>query len=73
MRCDRQARPSGVERLTIAAEPATLATLRGVADDVLAAARVADHALVEDASLEAGELRVSDAVFAPKPEKPAKG
>ena len=62
-----------MERLKLSAEPGTLATLRGVADDVLAGARVADHAFEEDASLEAGEISVSDAVFAPKPEKPKKG
>ena len=58
-----------VERLTLSAEPGTLATLRGVAEDVLAGARVAAHTLEEDASLEPGEIGVSDAVFAPKPEK----
>lgn len=58
-----------VESLTLAAEPATLETLRGVAGDVLAAARVAEHALVEGASLAPGEFEVQAIAFAPKPEK----
>ncbi len=58
-----------VESLTLAAEPATLETLRGVVADVLSAARVAEHALVENASLEAGAFEVQAIAFAPKPEK----
>lgn len=62
-----------VESLRLASAPGTLATLRGVAEDVLAAARVAEHTLVEDASLESGVFSVEAIRFAPKPEKPAKG
>jgi len=53
-----------IERLVIAANPKTLATLRGVAADVLAAARCRTHALAADDSLADGEIAIRDAVFA---------
>ena len=58
-----------VESLTLATAPATLVTLEGVAADVLAAARVAEHRLVADDGLEAGAFAVQAITFAPKPEK----
>ncbi|MEM9177912.1 MAG: class I tRNA ligase family protein [Myxococcota bacterium] len=62
-----------VETLTLATDAGTLATLERVAEDVLAAARVAEHRFVVDETLEAGTFAVQDVVFAPKPEKkPAK-
>jgi valyl-tRNA synthetase len=51
-------------RLTLAAAPATAARLAPVLGDVLLAARCAEHALVSDASLEAGAVTVRDAAFA---------
>jgi valyl-tRNA synthetase len=57
-----------VERLVIAADEATLNALAPVLGDVLAAARVADHATATDASVEPGVLEIRGAVFAPRPE-----
>jgi valyl-tRNA synthetase len=57
-----------IEALTLAAAPATLARLARVAPDVLAAARVQQHALAEDAGLEAGAFQVREARFAPRAE-----
>ena len=62
-----------VEQLRLAANAATIATLEGVAKDVLAAARVATHAFETKDSLEAGVFEVVEIAFAPKPEKPKKG
>ena len=61
-----------VEVLTLAAAPATRATLEGVASDVLAAARVASHAFESRDGLEEGTFDVVDIRFAPKPEKKSK-
>ena len=58
-----------VERLTIAANAKTLATLRGVAADVLAAARCRAHSLSGDDALADGELAIRDAVFAERAEE----
>ena len=58
-----------VESMTLAADPATLSTLEGVASDVLDAARVAERRFVGDDSLEAGTFAVQAITFAPKPEK----
>ena len=58
-----------VESLTLATDPGTLSTLEGVAVDVLAAARVAERALVADDSLEAGTFEVQAIKFAPKPQQ----
>ena len=58
-----------VESMTLAAAPATLSILEGVARDVLDAARVAEHEFVADESLEAGAFAVQAITFAPKPEK----
>jgi len=58
-----------VESLRLAASRETLATLEGVAEDVLAAARVGSHVFEEKAELEADEVEVLEIVFAPKPEK----
>ncbi len=53
-----------VTKLRLAASPATLEVLETVAGDVLAAARVADHAFESDSQLEAGELVVASIEFA---------
>jgi valyl-tRNA synthetase len=53
-----------VEELALAASPATAARVRPVLADVLAASRVARHALEEDAGLEEGAFRVVRARFA---------
>ena len=58
-----------VETLTLAAAPGTLAALAPGLGDVLAAARCAEHQLVEDAAIEGDAFEVRDARFAPKPEK----
>ena len=57
-----------VSRLGLAGEPATLARIAPVLTDVLAAARCAEHELVERASLEAGSFAVAEIEFAPRPE-----
>jgi valyl-tRNA synthetase len=57
-----------VERLAVAAAPATLERLARVAADVWAAARVARAELAPDASLEPGVFAVREARFAPRPE-----
>jgi valyl-tRNA synthetase len=57
-----------VERLVLAAEPATLAGLARVAADVWAAARVAHAELARDASLAPGAFAVREARFAVRPE-----
>jgi valyl-tRNA synthetase len=56
-----------VLRLTIAANPKTLARLEPVLGDVLAAARCHEHALQADDGLEAGSFAIHDAVFADRP------
>lgn len=53
-----------VEELALAASPATAARVRPVLADVLAASRVARHALEENAGLEEGAFRVLRARFA---------
>ena len=58
-----------VERLVIAANAKTLATLRGVVSDVLAAARCHAHALAPDDALADGEFAIRDAVFAERAEE----
>ena len=57
-----------VERLTIAANPKTLAKLALVAADVLSAARVREHALAAQDDLADGAFEIRDAVFAERPE-----
>jgi valyl-tRNA synthetase len=52
-----------VERLVIAGNPKTLATLRGVVADVFAAARCHGHELAADDALADGEFAIRDAVF----------
>jgi valyl-tRNA synthetase len=58
-----------VERMVLAACPDTLARVAPVLEDVLLAARCADHTTAEDASLDAGVFAVREPVFAPKPER----
>jgi valyl-tRNA synthetase len=57
-----------VERLTLRAHPSTLARLRPVLDDVMRAARCAEHTLAEAPELEEGIFEARDMVFAPRPE-----
>jgi valyl-tRNA synthetase len=57
-----------VERLVIAGNAKTLASLRGVLDDVLSAARCRAHALESDDALGDGELAIRGAVFAERDE-----
>ena len=57
-----------VERLVIAANPKTLAALRGVLPDVLAAARCHAHALAADDAVADGAVAIHDAVFAERAE-----
>ncbi len=57
-----------VERLVLVANPATLARLVPVLDDVLRAARCQSHATAADPSLEDGMFTVRDAVFVAKSE-----
>jgi valyl-tRNA synthetase len=52
-----------IERLSIAANAATLARLAPAVDDVMGAVRCKAHTLVEDASLEAGAFAARDVVF----------
>jgi valyl-tRNA synthetase len=59
------------ETLTIVANAATLASLEPVLRDVLAATRCRTHHLATDDAREDGEFAVTDAKFAPKPEKKA--
>ncbi len=54
----------GVASLRMAASPATLEILGGVAADVLAAARTAEHEFVADASLDEGRFEVLAIEFA---------
>ena len=61
-----------VESLTLAATPATLEILEGVARDILSAARVADYEFVSRDGLEAGAFEVEAIVFAPKVERAPK-
>jgi valyl-tRNA synthetase len=58
-----------VEDLLLSANAATLAKLEPVIGDVLAAARCQAHRTAEVAELEDGAFEVSEARFAPKPEK----
>ncbi len=58
-----------VETLALRANKQTLARAEAVLDAPLDAARVQSHKRVEDDSLEDGSFVISDAVFAPKPEK----
>ncbi len=57
-----------VARVTLAANPATLAYLEPVLDDVLASARVSRHALEPRAALADGAVEVGDITFAPAQE-----
>jgi valyl-tRNA synthetase len=59
-----------VESLKLAASPATLAILEGVATDVLAAARVSQHDFTPDPSLEEGEFQVVSIEFAERKPRP---
>ena len=61
-----------VESLRLAATPATLAILEGVAEDVLAAARVVTHDFVPKRDLDAGVFEVEAIVFAPKQDRAPK-
>jgi valyl-tRNA synthetase len=61
-----------VETLKLHANAATLAKLEAVLGDVLQAARCQAHTLAESTSLGDGEFEITDAVFAPKPEKKPK-
>ena len=56
------------ERLTIAANPKTLAKLARVAGDVLSAARVREHLLAAQDDLADGAFEIRDAVFAERAE-----
>jgi valyl-tRNA synthetase len=56
---------SPLERLVLAGAPESVARLRGVAADVMDAARARTHLLREDAALEAHDFEVADAVWAP--------
>ena len=56
-----------VAELTLAAEAGTLARLRPVLADVLAAARCASHRLETRADLEPGVFVVAGAKFAERP------
>ena len=56
--------------LRLACSEATLAILDGVASDVMAAARVAEHSFEVDASIEGGLCEVRAIEFAPREEKP---
>jgi valyl-tRNA synthetase len=58
-----------VERLTIAANPKTLAKLARVAGDVLSAARVREHALAAADDAADGAFEIRDAVFAERTER----
>jgi valyl-tRNA synthetase len=55
-----------VSSLRLAAAAETLSVLQGVADDVLAAARVASHAFEADESIAVGEFEVRAIEFAPR-------
>jgi len=57
-----------VERLTLAAQSATLARLEPVLADVLAAARCAEHRLEERRALEPGAFAVAAIEFAARTE-----
>jgi valyl-tRNA synthetase len=56
----------GVASLRLAAAPETLAVLEAVVGDVLAAARVEQHALEADAGIEVGEIEVRGIEFVPR-------
>jgi valyl-tRNA synthetase len=56
----------GVASLRLAAAPDALAVLEGVAGDVLAAARVEQHALEADSGVEVGEIEVRGIEFVPR-------
>ena len=58
-----------IEALTLAANAATLESVKPVLDDVLAATRCQDHSLSERSDLEDGVFETGEARFAPKPEK----
>ena len=58
-----------VEQLTLAGLADAIATLEGVAGDVMAAGRVQSHTLQVDETVEVGSFSTGDARFAPKPEK----
>ncbi len=60
-----------VEKLTLGANQKTLDAVKPVLDSTMAAARVQTHTLAA-VEAEDGVFSVSDAVFAPKPEKPKK-
>ncbi len=55
-----------IEKLSLAATPATLQRLAPVLSDVLAGARVQSHRLEEKPDLEEGAFEILDAVFAEK-------
>jgi valyl-tRNA synthetase len=61
-----------VTRLSLAAGPTTLARLGPVLEDVLAAARVAEHRLEERGSVEPGKFAVSAIEFAARPDAEAR-
>ncbi len=58
-----------VEKLTLRANPKTLADLAAVQADVLAASRTLSHETEEVAELEDGVIEIQNASFAPKPVK----
>jgi hypothetical protein len=58
-----------IERLVIAAHPATLAKLPDVLGDVLAAARCRAHSLASDDALADGAIAIRDAVFVDRVEE----
>jgi valyl-tRNA synthetase len=59
----------GIARLRLKVSPATLVILEGVAGDVLAAARVAEHDFESDASLDDAQCEILTIEFAEREEK----
>ncbi len=60
----------GVATLRLAVSPATRPVLESVSSDVFSAARVSQHEIVTDASLEDGQCKVVVIEFAAREEKP---
>jgi valyl-tRNA synthetase len=58
-----------VESLTLAASAETLAIFEGVAEDVMAAARVRSPAWISKDGVDPGVFEVETIAFAPRPEK----
>jgi valyl-tRNA synthetase len=62
----------GIAMLRLKVSPATYVVLEAVADDVLAAARVAAHTIETDPSLEDGQCEILEIDFAEREEKSTK-